>query len=110
MEVGGDGGVETGFGAEVVGDEAGEVIMAAVAEGAGAAGDLVVAVAVVVVLVPHLLLSLIFSLEMTSIATVQDNLDVGAVLTTLSHHHLIVQKEENLYLSRIMTGYNSNTL
>ena len=46
MEVGGDGGVETGFGAEVVGNEAGEVIVAAVAEGAGAAGDLVVAVTV----------------------------------------------------------------
>ena len=46
VEVGGDGGVEASLGAEVVGDEAGEVVVAAVAKRAGAAGDLMVAVAV----------------------------------------------------------------
>jgi hypothetical protein len=46
VEVGGGGGVEAGLGAEVVGNEAGEVVVAAVAKRAGAAGDLVVAVAV----------------------------------------------------------------
>jgi hypothetical protein len=46
VEVGGDGGVETGFGAEVVCDEAGEIVVAAMAERAAAARDLVVAVAV----------------------------------------------------------------
>jgi hypothetical protein len=46
VEVGGDGGVEASLRAEVVGDEAGEVVVAAVAKRAGAAGDLVVAVAV----------------------------------------------------------------
>jgi hypothetical protein len=46
VEVGGDGGVEASFGAEVVSNEAGEVVVAAVAKRAGAAGDLVVTVAV----------------------------------------------------------------
>jgi hypothetical protein len=46
VEVGGGRGVEASLEAEVVGDEAGEVVVAAVAKRAGAAGDLVVAVAV----------------------------------------------------------------
>jgi hypothetical protein len=46
VEVGGDGGVQARLRAEVVGDEASEVVVAAVAKRAGAASDLVVAVAV----------------------------------------------------------------
>jgi hypothetical protein len=46
VEVGGDGGVKASLRAEVVGDEASEVVVAAVAKRAGAAGDLVVTVAV----------------------------------------------------------------
>ena len=46
VEVDGGGGVEASLGAEVMGDEAGEVVVSAVAKRAGAAGDLVVAVAV----------------------------------------------------------------
>ena len=44
VEVDGGGGVEACFGAEVMGDEAGEVVVSAVAKRAGAAGDLMVAV------------------------------------------------------------------
>jgi hypothetical protein len=47
VEVDGGGGVEARcLGAEVMGDEAGEVVVSAVAKRAGAAGDLMVAVAV----------------------------------------------------------------
>jgi len=46
VEVDGGGGVEASLGAEVMGDEAGEVVVSAVAKRAGAAGDLMVAVAV----------------------------------------------------------------
>ena len=44
MEVGGEGGIEAALGSEVGGDTAGELVVAAMAEGAAAAGYLVVTV------------------------------------------------------------------
>ena len=44
MEVGGEGGIEAALGSEVGGDTSGELVVAAMAEGAAAAGYLVVAV------------------------------------------------------------------